>query len=317
MKSLKTIVLSLVIILCLSPYSGAQINHTVHILLPGHLPPPSICMVTVDPPTEKNMIVWEKTYDIGITSYNVYREVRIPNNFVFLGNVPFVQLSAFSDINSYPQRQQYRYKISVVDTCGNESEMSPDIKPFFLTGFTCSEGNCLSWESSKENDVEVVFNSVIIYRGNDPVMLLPVDTISSFINSYVDLKENLLYDEISYYRIAGVKGNTCDSGQINYNQALSNFVRIHRDPNSVEIVNYPDRINISPNPFETETLIKWENSPCGNSDFFLYDLKGTLIKKISGLKKGEYKLQRENLPPGCYIIEIKGNIRYYGKIFVI
>ena len=148
-------------------------------------------------------------------------------------------------------------------------------------------------------------------------MLLPVDTITSLTNSYVDLKENLSYNETSYYRIAGLKEKACDPVQINNNQALSNIVKIHRDPNNVETVNYPDRISISPNPFETETLIKWENSPCGNSDFFLYDLKGTLIKKISDLKKGEYKLQKGNLPSGCYIIEVTGNIRYYGKIFVI
>jgi hypothetical protein len=324
MKYLHIISLSFAIVLGLSSYSQAQINHTVSILLPGHLPPPSICMVTVDPLTEKNRIVWEKTYGIGITSYNVYREVKIRNNFVFMGNVPFYQLPAFSDINSFPQKQQYRYKISVIDSCGNESAMSPDIEPFFLAGFTCSDGNCLTWEPSRENEVDCIFNSVIIYRGNDPVALLPVDTISSFNKLYVDLKENLPYNKKTYYRIGGVKDVACDPDLISdknaviiYNQALSNLVSIHRDPNNIEIVNYPGKISISPNPFETETLIKWENSPGGNSDLFLYDMKGTLIKKVEGLKKIEYKLNRDNLQRGFYIIEVRGEKRFYGKIFVI
>ncbi len=316
---------SVVIILSLSSNSGAQINHTVHILLPGHLPPPSICMITVDPVAEKNIIVWEKTIGIGISSYNVYREVRVRNNYVFLGNVPFLQISAFTDTNSFPQRQQYRYKISAIDTCGNESAMSPDIKPFFLSVFFCSEGNCLAWEPSKENEVECLFNTIIIYRGTDPLMLFPVDTIPAFNSTYVDLKENLLYNGKIYYRIAGVKEIPCNADQLSnnnnaeiiYSQVFSNLVSLYRDPTNFISIEYSGKISISPNPFENETILKWENTPYGNSDLFLYDLKGTLIKKISGLEKSEYILQRENLPGGCYIIEIKGNKRYYGKLLVV
>jgi hypothetical protein len=324
MKALYIIILSLVIILSLSSQSGAQINHTVHILLPGHLPPPSICMVTVDVATEKNRIVWEKAYSIGITSYNIYREMKIRDNFVFMGNVLFNDISSFTDLNSFPERQQYRYKISLVDTCGNESALSADIKPFFLTGFTCSEGNCLNWETSKENEVDCIFNAVIVFRGSDALNLLPVDTITSLINSYVDLKESLPYNIKTYYRIAGIKEKACDPGEVKdkntgifYNQVLSNLVSIQRNPDDIEFINYPGKFSISPNPFETETFIKWENQPGGNSDLFLYDLKGKLIKEISGQKKSEYKLQRENLSRGFYIIEVRGNKRYYGKIFVI
>jgi hypothetical protein len=49
---------------------------------------------------------------------------------------------------------------------------------------------------------------------------------------------------------------------------------------------------------------------------FIYDLKGTVIRIESGLNSQEYVLQRENLLPGCYILEVRGNSTFRGRMMV-
>jgi len=47
----------------------------------------NLCMVTVDPETGKNMMIWEKKYKQEISSYNLYK--IFGNNAMPIGNVLF------------------------------------------------------------------------------------------------------------------------------------------------------------------------------------------------------------------------------------
>ncbi|HEC41826.1 MAG TPA: hypothetical protein ENI20_03250 [Bacteroides sp.] len=79
------------------------------------------CIVTVDLNTGKNMLVWEKTQDVGTVGYHIYREKTI-GQYELIGQV------------MNPENQPYLNKITSVDTCGNESELD-DVsyhKPIFL-----------------------------------------------------------------------------------------------------------------------------------------------------------------------------------------
>jgi ligand-binding sensor domain-containing protein len=78
-----------------------------------------ICMVTVDPATGKNLIIWERYQNRRIASYNIYK--LFGSTYLPIGNVAFNQLSVFLDYTSDPNTRAARYAISVIDTCGNES----------------------------------------------------------------------------------------------------------------------------------------------------------------------------------------------------
>ena len=87
---------------------------------------PQICVVTVDTFTySMNEIIWTKPSPaMGIASYNIYRDII--GTYTFIGNVPFDSLSMFQDTtnNINPNITSYRYKITSVDSCGNESDTS-------------------------------------------------------------------------------------------------------------------------------------------------------------------------------------------------
>ena len=83
-----------------------------------------ICLITVDPASNKNQIIWEKPITIDIDSFRIYRDMI--GGFTHIASVSYSDLSTFidtaQDIN--PGTNSYRYKLSVIDTCGNESDLS-------------------------------------------------------------------------------------------------------------------------------------------------------------------------------------------------
>ncbi len=84
----------------------------------------SICVVTVDSASSKNVLVWDKPQNAPIDSFKIYRQIS--SIYTHIGSVPYSALSTFTDITNgvNPNTTSYRYKISVVDTCANESQLS-------------------------------------------------------------------------------------------------------------------------------------------------------------------------------------------------
>jgi len=92
-----------------------------------------LCVVTVDQVTGKNKITWEKEEGVGIESFNIYKKITLAGDYAVIGNVMFSDPAEFIDMNSNPDQYSSSYKVSVVDTCGNESAMSPYHQGIFIT----------------------------------------------------------------------------------------------------------------------------------------------------------------------------------------
>jgi hypothetical protein len=93
-----------------------------------------ICLVTVDPSTGTNLLVWEKPIiQGGIASYNIYRETSQYGVFQLIANQPYSEESIYTDPIANPQIRSWRYKIAAVDTCGNISDLSPHHKNYSLS----------------------------------------------------------------------------------------------------------------------------------------------------------------------------------------
>lgn len=84
----------------------------------------AICMVTVDSSSTQNVIVWEKPQSNSIDSFKIYREIA--SAYTHIASVSYNSLSTFTDNTNgiNPQTTSYKYGISVLDICGNESPMS-------------------------------------------------------------------------------------------------------------------------------------------------------------------------------------------------
>ena len=92
----------------------------------------SICLITVDQTSTKNVIVWQKPVSAAIDSFRIYRDVI--GVYQHVGSVGYYELSEFEDATGgiNPNTTSYRYKISIVDTCGNESSLSDHHKTIHM-----------------------------------------------------------------------------------------------------------------------------------------------------------------------------------------
>jgi len=92
-----------------------------------------ICAVTVNPETGHNQVVWEKTEGVRTIAYNIYRETSASGVYEMIGSTPFTEPPMFEDLSANPAQQSYRYKLSVVDSCQEESDLSGFHKTMHLT----------------------------------------------------------------------------------------------------------------------------------------------------------------------------------------
>ena len=91
-------------------------------------------MVTVDPLAGKhNYIIWDKSKATKISHYNIYKESTTAGVYFKIDSVPMDSAGIYVDLLSDATVRSWRYKISQVDSCGNESPLSPAHKTMHLT----------------------------------------------------------------------------------------------------------------------------------------------------------------------------------------
>ncbi|MFH1321413.1 MAG: T9SS type A sorting domain-containing protein [Bacteroidota bacterium] len=178
----------------------------------------SICLVTVDSTTGKNLIVWEKVQVDGVQSYNIYKESTQIGVYYLIGNVPYDSLSQFIDTLSNPLQRSWRYKIAVVDLCENVSEKSDDHKTMHLNINLGLGGNInLMWDHYKGFTV----SSYYIYRYTTSTGWVALDSLPSNLTSYTDFSppdDNLFYE----IRVKHPDGCSATLKSKDYNSSKSN-----------------------------------------------------------------------------------------------
>jgi hypothetical protein len=305
--------------------SVCRVRDTIKVSFATPFEDEKICMVMIDPDTEKNMIIWEKTPDVGTKKYQVLRFTGA--EYIPVKEIMVADTSYVLDMNSKPRIKTDAYALVSIDTCGNVSQKSPWHKPFLLqSNIGLGEVINLSWQPYLIDNEEYIFKSIVIYRGigKDSINLVPLDTISAGIGSNTYVDENPPLDVKLYYRIGGEKEEPCNPNNIPgkkassgpYLHSLSNLEDNRLSSTGLNNTNASNSLRIFPNPMKTESRIRWENPLGENFDLLIFDLKGTVLRTETGLNAEEYILKRESLSPGCYIVELKGSKTYHGRLLV-
>ena len=108
--------------------------------------PQPICIVTVDSFSMHNQIIWEKSASAPIDSFRIYREVA--SVFTPFVTLPYSTVSFYTDTTTgiNPNITAYKYKISAIDSCGNESAQSAFHRTIHLAVVPASPcGYYLTW----------------------------------------------------------------------------------------------------------------------------------------------------------------------------
>jgi uncharacterized protein (TIGR02145 family) len=305
-------------ILTITDENGCKNADTVNVEFKKPFSEEGICIVSVSR-TGRNMVVWEKTPDKGIAGYRIYREMV--GEYKNIALVPYEHLSVFLDTaaEADPRIRPYKYKISVIDTCGNESSPGLYHKTIFLSSSNDPTfgGVLLNWKPYEYEGGSFTFSKLYIYRGTSADNLQVIDSIGPGEDVYRDIHP---LGKKAYYLLGGVKEGGCyptgnlktgSEYEIVYSNVSSN------EETSIGELARPD-FYIYPNPFSHQTHIRLNSplkSPC---ELAVMDVSGNIVFLKSNVTENEFILNLENLQPGTYLLRITGSefIRF-GKLILL
>jgi len=144
-----------------------------------------ICIVTVDSLTSsKNEVVWEKPSVTNIDSFRIYRDIS--GIYTLVGSVPYAMESYFTDSTNgiNPQITSYRYKLSVLDACGNEGDMSDFHETMHLQINSTGGVANLSWDAYEGFDTTFKYRILIDSTGSGFQVM---DSVSNTNLTYTDI----------------------------------------------------------------------------------------------------------------------------------
>ena len=133
---------------------------------------------------DNNVIYWNKTSGQGIQYFKIYKETTQSGVYDTIEMFQFDNENYFDDLNSDPNVESARYKISAVDICGNEGPLSPLHKTMHLT---INKGLGGAYNLIWDDYEGFNFNTYFIMRtvGSNP--WVKIDSIQSNLYSYTDL----------------------------------------------------------------------------------------------------------------------------------
>ncbi len=223
----------------------------------------SICLVTVDTATDKNLVVWEKPYFNGsYKQFNIYRENFQQNVYEFIDSIPFDSLSEYSDPVADPQIRSWRYKISVEDSCGVESALSFHHKTIHLVLSSFGGNNFLSWDRY-EGATYYTYN---IWRYSDQTNWIKIDSLPGNLQTYTDLGPT--GSNLNYF-VEAVTEKSCTSEKAKtYGTTRSN--KKH------SILSTAIFANFMANPSITSTgeIVQFSDLSSGFPDYWKWEFEG-------------------------------------------
>jgi PKD repeat protein len=281
--------------------------------------PNAICVVTVTF-DQNNKIAWEKPEIGGISHYNIYKESSSAGLYFHIGTVPYDELSVYVDEISNPAVQAYRYKLSVVDSCGNESPISAHHKTIHLTQNIGVGGEVnLIWSHYEGFN----YATYRIMRYDNINGWTQLASLPSNVNSFTDLDAPLTTAISLYYQIEIELEATCESTRVeNNNTTRSNRTEaIAGDiENSIDEFEIESRIVLYPNPSEGIVNISLYAGNLEYPQFQILDAQGRIVHQRTeiSLESGEnVSFDLTDHQPGMYLMKINTNDQILIKRFIL
>ncbi|HOE05560.1 MAG TPA: YCF48-related protein [Bacteroidales bacterium] len=268
-------------------------SDSVKITLTNHSSP-SLCMVSVDSASNKNIIVWENEINVPIDSIFVYKESNTTGIFNKIGAVYYYDQSVFIDTSSYPLINSSKYKISLLDSCGLESNKSLEHKTMHLA---INQGVGNIWNLIWEPYEGFTVSSYNIFRGTSPDSLLQIGSVSASSTQYSDYSAptgNV------YYQIQIINPTPCNPSK-SFEMSLSNIATNDISYGIQSIYNLK-QIKVYPNPVANELILEIKGNS-GKVNFDILNAIGQVVFK--GCLVNKTTVQTSNFAPGVYLIKLE------------
>lgn len=278
-------------------------NITVYPQLPAT---PQICVVTVDSLTTTNVLVWEKPVTSNISHYNIYREGSQAGQYLRIDSVLYTEDSEYNDLVASPMVRSWRYKISAVDNCGNESAKSPYHKTIHATINLGLGGNInLLWDAYEGR----TYTSISCWRHTDVNGFELLWTNPSTQFSFTDTPPSTVNLD---YVLGFPLGTPCTSSLLkaqDYNGTRSNrsagvFDASGLGINENDVTDFD--VMVFPNPSAGNIQVRLTGTANGEFEYQIMDVTGKIVLDGSKFER-HFDMDLTNLESGIYYLRIVNN----------
>ena len=281
------------------------------------LPVQPICVVTVDTTVGRNLIVWEKVSTVGVDHYNIYRETSIPDQYQPIASIAADALSEYLDLTANPFIRSFRYKISAVDLCGNESELSTLHKTLHLT---MNQGMSNSYNLIWDNYEGYNYTTFDIYRHTNNGGWELLESLPNTLHSYTDVPPTQI--GLSYMVGIQVESPCVSTGGSKemggpYGSSLSNLGDEGIINVGIENTSYNTKeLLLYPNPTTGQVTLELDKEVNGTYLMQITTIAGQVVvsKNITFDKRATLNLS--DLAKGLYFVEIKTDKVYRSKLVI-
>lgn len=254
-----------------------------------------LCVIMVDTSSSMNELVWEKPGPTGISGFNIYRDVV--GTYTLIDFWPYDSLSQYVDSSAgiNPNTTSYRYRISVVDSCGGESELSNYHETIHVQlNIGGGQANLLwdSYEGFAFGYYRIMKDSL----GDNNWQVL--DSVSSTNFTYTDQNPGL----DTRYRVDVIIPAQCTSTRANHNTTRSNRTQPANGGSQNSIDELSAHVfDVYPNPSTGDLQIN--HSANSDAEILVYTGDGRLLKVIPvNTMQGQIHL---DYTPGIYVLSLR------------
>jgi hypothetical protein len=262
---------------------------------------PNLCMVTLDPTTNKNKIVWEKPTSSQIKGYVIYRR-NVLGEYDSIGYQNYANGNFFIDNIGFPDKKSETYSIALIDGCNNLSDRTDRITTMHLMIYP---GPNKKWSLLWNEYDDAKYYRV--YRGTAPTSKILIDSISADdeIILYTDINSP---NETVYYAVEAVVDNNCNTSQgAIAGRVRSNNAFFSSTEASISTLNYFNS-SIYPNPSKGNLTIEIDENLVKSSDTKIHMINhlGQVVFS-EGLLKTTTDLNLTDFAKGIYFIKIENS----------
>jgi hypothetical protein len=265
-----------------------------------------VCVVTVDELlADHNIVFWEKPANLGnIDSFYVYREIST-NFYQKIGAKHVSELSEYYDYGANPNSTSYRYKISTIDTCGNESDFGLFHESIHL--LYIGSGNFFWTYYNIENTPNQVA-SYNFWRDNagDGSNWQILQTVSGTSNTFTDVDYVNYPNAIYRVDLNWINQNECTATRANINTSRSNTKGTVAAPVDAIYETFEQLINVYPNPATDWVAVNLPAVLVGKT-YTLTNSMGQVMQKNT-LTSTQVDINMGDLANGIYYLQVETTV---------
>ena len=257
---------------------------------------PQIRSVSTDYRAEKVMISYEPVP--GNAKILLYKESALPGSFLLVNRKENNESGIIYDSTALPDVRSYKYLIRVINECQDTSLASTLHGTIFLEAFTGGNNTRnLIWNQYTGAEVQ----TYVILRSTLGDFFTELDFVPGMVTSYSDLNppngmvnykvKALLQKEGSDF--SNPQDTSC-SNVVSFSEIISDWTRSD------------EPVSVYPNPVTSSVTIEFPGSGNKGYTVTVVDLSGKVIRSFKEIYGHSFVFQRTGIPPGFYIIQLKG-----------